>query len=268
MNVHAFKSFGRHDGAGNPALVIADGPDSIAARQEFARERILPCAFVDPGAQPGAPLQVDYYYPHMRMPLCVHSTLAVAALLFAQDGAPASIALETAMRRQRLVVSRQGADYFVRLEVQPAPAVEAGIEQVAQLLRVAPAALAAAPRVGSVGSPKLLVQVRDIDVLYDLAPDLHAVVGWSHGLGLNGIFAWCVREAGDGAAATCEGRNFNHLATSLEDSATGVAAGALCAHLGHDLVLYQGRAVWRDCVLRARVEDGAILVGGMVESTA
>jgi predicted PhzF superfamily epimerase YddE/YHI9 len=62
-----------------------------------------------------------------------------------------------------------------------------------------------------------------------------------------------------------EGRNFNHLDPALEDSATGVAAGALAVALGHDLILRQGRASGRDCLIRARVEGDAILVGGRAE---
>ena len=49
---------------------------------------------------------------------------------------------------------------------------------------------------------------------------------------------------------------------------TGVAAGALTALLGHGLVLLQGRATGQSCLIRTRVEDGAILVGGRAEPNA
>lgn len=268
VRVHALKCFGTHIGTGNPALVIENGPPEAAARQEFARERILPCAFIDGSLHAGSPLRVDYYYPHARMQLCVHSTLAVAAVLFGHAGAPSSIALDTAMRHQRLFLTREGEQYFVRLDVQETPAVDITLEHAAQLLRVSPTALASAPQVGSVGSPKLLVELSDTDVLYDLNPDLHGIIEWSREHGLNGVYAWCRRPPGADAGHAYEGRNFNHLAASLEDSATGAAAGALCSCLGHDLLLYQGRAIWHDCLIRARHDKGAVLVGGTVETTA
>jgi predicted PhzF superfamily epimerase YddE/YHI9 len=78
---------------------------------------------------------------------------------------------------------------------------------------------------------------------------------------VNGLYVYCRPDAG-----TVEGRNFNHLAPSLEDSATGVAAGALAVALGRDVTVRQGRATGRDCLIRARLGNGAILVGGSAEA--
>ena len=52
---------------------------------------------------------------------------------------------------------------------------------------------------------------------------------------------------------TYEGRNFNHLDPAREDSATGVAAGALAAWLGHGLVVLQGAALGNPCRIVVRV---------------
>jgi predicted PhzF superfamily epimerase YddE/YHI9 len=90
----------------------------------------------------------------------------------------------------------------------------------------------------SVGSPKLLVEVADAATLYGLQPDLPAIAAWGKGAGVNGLYVYCRCDDG-----TYEGRNFNHLDPALEDSATGVAAGALTALLGHAITLRQGRAV-------------------------
>jgi predicted PhzF superfamily epimerase YddE/YHI9 len=117
--------------------------------------------------------------------------------------------------------------------------------------------------VASVGSPKLLVQVRDVETLHALAPDLAAIAGWGKANGVNGIYAWCERLD---AADSYEGRNFNHLDPQLEDSATGVAAGALTVALGRGLALRQGRATGRDCLIRTRVENDTVLVGGAAET--
>jgi predicted PhzF superfamily epimerase YddE/YHI9 len=111
--------------------------------------------------------------------------------------------------------------------------------------------------VASVGSPKLLVEVKDVDTLYALTPDLAGIAAWGKASGVSGFYVYCRLDAG-----TVEGRNFNHLDPALEDGATGVAAGALALALRKNLTVRQGRATGRDCLIRARVEDGAILVGG------
>ena len=161
------------------------------------------------------------------------------------------------MKGQLLRLSREGGDYFVRLAPQPAPAIAIRDEHIAALLNVPGLAIASAPQVASVGSPKLLVEVRDPDTLYGLQPDLAGIHAWSKQQGVNGVYVYYRLDA-----ATFEGRNFNHLDPALEDSATGVAAGALALALGGDLLLRQGRATGRDCLIRARFEDGAVLVGG------
>jgi PhzF family phenazine biosynthesis protein len=257
MHAQTLICFGSQRGNGNPALVIEDDGMDAAARQAFAAAHNTTCVFLSRDGE------VDYFYPHMRSPLCLHATLAVAAVLFARARTEATIAVRTAMKGQLLALSREGGDYFVKLAPQPAPQVEVSEEQVAALLGAPGLGLVSAPRVASVGSPKLLVEVRDADTLYRLAPDLAGITAWGRQHGVNGLYVYCRLDAG-----TVEGRNFNHLAPSLEDSATGVAAGALAVALGRGVIVRQGRATGRDCLIRARVEDGAILVGGAAEAAA
>ena len=260
MHVHALICFSSRPGQGNPALVIEGAPPDSAVRQALARERNTTCVFLD--ADHPTP-QVDFFYPHMRSPLCLHATLAVAALLFNRPATPVTIAVETALKGQRLELARAGFEYFVKLAPQPVPGIDVTPAQMATLLAAPGIALPSAPRVASVGSPKLLVEVADTDALYALAPDLAAIAAWGRQNAVNGIYAWCRRPDGD-----YEGRNFNHLDPALEDSATGVAAGALSVALGQGLVLRQGRATGRDCLIRTRFDGAALLVGGAAERAA
>jgi PhzF family phenazine biosynthesis protein len=255
MHTQELICFGSQRGDGNPALVIEDDGMDPVARQAFAAARDTTCVFLSRDGE------VDYFYPHMRSPLCLHATLAVAAVLFGRAGATETISVRTAMKGQLLALSREGDDYFVRLAPQPVPQAEVDAEQVAALLGAPGLALASTPRVASVGSPKLLVEVRDADTLYRLAPDLAGIAAWGKKHGVNGMYIYCRLDAG-----TVEGRNFNHLDPALEDSATGVAAGALAVALGRDVIVRQGRATGRDCLIQARAEDGAILVGGAAEA--
>lgn len=261
--------FGAAPGTGNPALVIEDGPADADARQALARMRKVTIVFIDRGADT---VRLDYWYPHTRSPLCLHATLAAAHVLFeraatrAQQtpsfpgappaGAPPTLPVTTAVASQRLTLSRDGDDFYVQLSAQPVPAA-AAMPDLAALLKRPGFAPASPPQVASVGSPKLLVQVADAATLHALQPDLAAITAWGKAQGVNGIYAWCRHPDG-----RFEGRNFNHLDPALEDSATGVAAGALTVLLGHGISLLQGRATGRDCLVRTRVEGDSILVGG------
>jgi PhzF family phenazine biosynthesis protein len=254
MHVQTLNCFGARPGDGNPALVIEDDGMDLAARQAFAASRNTTCVFLS------ANKEVDYFYPHMRSPLCLHATLAVAAVLFGRDADAGAIAVRTAMKGQQLILSREGDDYFVRLAPQAAPRLDIDGEQVAMLLNAPGLDLASKPQVASVGSPKLLVEVKDVDTLYGLQPHLAGIAAWGKQHGVSGFYVFCRLDAN-----TFEGRNFNHLDPALEDGATGVAAGALAVALQQDLVLRQGRASGHDCLIRVRTEDDAVLVGGAAE---
>ncbi len=254
MHVQTLNCFGARPGDGNPALVIEDDGMDQTARQAFAAARNTTCVFLS------ADREVDYVYPHMRSPLCLHATLAVAAVLFGRDAHAGVIDVHTAMKGQVLGLSHEGADYFVRLTPQPAPQPAITTDEIAVLLGAPGLRLASTPQVASVGSPKLLVEVADLETLYGLRPDLAGIAAWGRQDGVNGIYAWCRIDAD-----TVEGRNFNHLDPALEDSATGVAAGALAVALRRGMTVRQGRATGRDCLIRVRVDGDAILVGGAVE---
>jgi PhzF family phenazine biosynthesis protein len=259
MQIHELKCFGARAGEGNPALVIEGDHSTSEARQAFARERNTTCVFLGSSdGEPGVDSVVDYVYPHMRSPLCLHATLAVAYLLFERERAYRPLIVKTAMHGQRLVLTRDGEHFFVRLARQDAsqPALAPGL--VAELLAAPGVAPVSPPRVASVGSPKLLVEVDSVATLDGLQADLPRIVEWGKANGVNGCYVYC-RTGQD----QYEGRNFNHLDPALEDSATGVAAGALAALLGYGISLRQGKATGRDCLILAQVAGDAILVGGL-----
>jgi PhzF family phenazine biosynthesis protein len=260
MQIHELKCFGELAGDGNPALVIEGDLSSAPQHQAFAHERGTTCVFIDPGAEPGVDCVVDYFYPHTRSPLCLHATQAVARLLFQRQGAYQPLTVATAMRGQRLGLSRDGDDFFVRLARQQVPQPPLAPGLAARLLADPGLAPVGAPRVASVGSPKLLVEVANVATLYRLQPDLPAIAQWSRDTGVNGCYVFC--RTGEGQY---EGRNFNHLDPALEDSATGVAAGALTVVLGRGIALRQGKATGRACLIQTRIEGDDILVGGKAE---
>jgi PhzF family phenazine biosynthesis protein len=256
MQVHALRSFGAHPGQGNTALVVEHGPASHEERQAFARAQNKgACVFITP-AGAGQPYEADFYYPHARSPLCLHATLAAAHVLCARG--PAT--LRTAMRGQLLPLSRSDAGTFAAVQQQATPPLVITHTLAAELLGEPGLVLASQPRLSSVGSAKLLIEVADVASLHALRPGLARIVEWGKENGVNGCYVYCRTGRDD-----YEGRNFNHLDPALEDSATGVAAGALAAMLGRSLVLRQGAPLGNPCRILARVDGQTIFVGGATQ---
>jgi len=259
MNTFELKCFGTRAGEGNAALVVrGDGLDE-AGRLTFAQRMQKPaCVFVSSDAAP----VLDYYYPHMRSPLCLHATLAAAKVLLGEQAGP--IKVRTAARGQELQLSQRDGLAYVSLGKQAAPDVAIPPELPGRLLGLLPdgtqITLASEPAIASVGSPKLLLEVRDPATLHALQPDLPAIAGWGKASAVSGVYAWCRRPDGG-----LEGRNFNHLDPALEDAATGVAAGALTVLLGHPVQLYQGAHMGQPCLLQTAIDGENILVGGAAE---
>lgn len=260
MTIHLLKCFGAAPGGGNPALVIEHDAGTETQRQQFAREhQASACVFIDRHSD--GSIVLDYFYPHTRSPLCLHATLAAAHVLLTKPGAPASLTVQTAMRAQSLLLVRRGTDLFVGLAPQASPqvAIERYLpsELMGQHMQ-----LLSPPVIASVGSPKLLLEVADSTTLRALRPNLELIADWGRLHGVNGCYVYC--KLGD---EQYEGRNFNHLDPALEDSATGVAAGALAHHLQQSLSLSQGHVTNQPCLIRASHETGQIWVGGMVQSS-
>lgn len=261
MNIQELLCFGIVPGGGNAALVVQDDHSSADQRQQFARERNKPaCVFVDAVAD-GA-IVLDYFYPHARSPLCLHATLTAARVLLSAQRP--LLTVSTAMRGQQLTLTLVDDNVFIQLAPQAPPEVAIAPDLPGRLLAAPGIQLASPAAIASVGSPKLLLEVADSATLQALAPDLDAIAAWGGQHGVSGCYAWYRRP--DGAY---EGRNFNHLAPSMEDSATGVAAGALTVHLRGGLTLYQGANTGQPCrIVTKLAADESILIGGGTASVA
>ncbi|WP_321816041.1 MULTISPECIES: PhzF family phenazine biosynthesis protein [unclassified Paraburkholderia] len=258
LRTHSMLCFGRHEASGNPALVVEDFSSNENDRLAFARQsNAAASVFVDHTSD--ASLVLDFYYPHARSPLCLHATLAAGALLFSQRPDATRLHAVTSMRGQSLQIEKRGELIFVELQAQACPPVIAGLEETARLLGENVSYLMGTPGLASVGSAKLLVEVQDETALRGLTPDLAGIAAWSRAHGVSGIYAYCAL-----GNDTYAGRNFNHLDPSLEDAATGVAAGALAVRLERDITLLQGDGRGQPCTIVATYRSGTVQVGGRV----
>ncbi|SKC88630.1 phenazine biosynthesis protein PhzF family [Burkholderia sp. CF099] len=262
MNIHRMLCFGRNDESGNAAIVVEDSALAEPERLKFAqRQDASATVFVE--ADAAGDMQLDYYYPHARSPLCLHATLAAGAVFFERHPDIGRVRFVTSMHRQTLEVERVDEGIFVGVKAQPCPALTGHVAETARLLRVEPADVMGTPGLASVGSPKLLVEVAEQSVLAALRPDLEGIAEWSRKHGVSGMYVYC--RLHDDVYA---GRNFNHLESRFEDAATGVAAGALALSLKRSITLLQGDALRQPCTLMARYADGTVQIGGRAVRTA
>ena len=265
MNIERYRCFGATALSGNDAVVVS-GPElsgwSLEDRQQFTiDEHAHACVFVDSHDSASGSLTLDFYYPHTRSPLCLHASLAAADHIWKTGQHGGVLLLTSSMKKQALAFDRAGDDIFVSVEIQQTNFPDVSISDVATLLRCDAGVIVSSPDVASVGSPKLLVEVASEDILYALRPDLEGITEWGRTNGVNGCFAYTRMGAIPNQYA---GRNFNHLDATLEDAATGVAAGALSVRLNADITVYQGQNLDNPCVIHASRTAGKIRVGGRV----
>jgi PhzF family phenazine biosynthesis protein len=264
MHIERYKCFGATALNGNDAVVVS-GPElsgwSQDERQQFTIEQEAhACVFVDADG----PLMLDFYYPHTRSPLCLHASLAAADHIWKTGWQDSVLLLTTSLKKQPLAFDRAGGTIFVSVDMQQADFPSVSIADAARLLGCDSGLIMSSPEAASVGSPKLLVEVAGEDVLYSLRPDLGGITEWGRANGVNGCFVYTRKGTRPNEYA---GRNFNHLDETLEDAATGVAAGALSVRLNADITLYQGHNLDNPCVIRAARADGKIRVGGCVATS-
>ena len=253
MRIHELMCFGAAPGHGNLALVVENGPASSAQRQAFAADSKRPaCVFLGTPVA-GDPYKADFYYPHARSPLCLHAALAAAHVLVPRGHAT----LVTAMRGQHIKLRQDAHGTFAGVRRQAVAPLGIAPALPGWLLGEACLPLASAPLLSSVGSAKLLIEVTDSATLHALRPPLERITAWGRENGVNGCYVYC--RVGDDVV---EGRNFNHLDPALEDCATGVAAGAMCAWLRRPLTVLQGHALGNPCRIVTTIDGEDIYVGG------
>lgn len=263
MYLKRYRCFGTEPNSGNEALVIFEGASSGSStdeRQCFASaQKVNACVFINIGEDGVGPCILDFYYPHARSPLCFHASLAAAYYMHTHHAAEYSGSMQTSIGNQLLAFTHSENELSISVEPDQVKSPVPSMGAIAKLLGCDETAIKPTAAVASVGSPKLLVEMVSPEELYALRPQLTEIVEWGKVFAVNGIYAYAHCELNK-----YEGRNFNHLIESLEDAATGVAAGALSVYLAKNIILYQGLMLGNRCQITVSNCDGMIRVGGLV----
>lgn len=258
--MNRFKVFGATTESGNEAILISGNAAkgmSQEDRQDFAaKAKVSACVFMETQDDGNDPV-LDYYYPHTRSPLCLHASLAAARYLLKSDAD--TVRMTTSVGQQPLVFRKSGSNVFVKVAQQALEPKQFSKEMISSLLNCSPELLVSEPAIASVGSTKLLLELPDVENLNRLEPDLQGIAAWGRENGVNGFYAY-VKTGID----ICEARSFNHLNPSMEDLATGVAAGAISIHLKASQTVCQGGKLGNPCKIQVLYGNGFVEIGGLV----
>jgi PhzF family phenazine biosynthesis protein len=260
INVERWSVFRRGAGGGNPCPVITDASGLRPAQmQAIAAHYGHESVFVTGVDASGVGLR--YFVPAHEMRMCVHATVAAITTLAgsgAVTGGHATVRTASGDYRTSWTPadyrasSTDGRPVRVTVEQQApssGPPVAVHREVAAALGLPDGSVVASAPiRAVSVSRPKLIVPLRDADLVHRARPDFPALWALCRRLATTGAYIFAPHPDGAGPGSDQEGgdrpdgggqhvvaRQFPVDAGFPEDPATGVAAAALAAYLADGL---------------------------------
>jgi PhzF family phenazine biosynthesis protein len=172
-----------------------------------------------------------------------------------------------------IVLERHGSRIHGRMRQSPLrlsdPLRDVGVLADALGLAVDDIVLTPPPRVADTGAGHLHVRVRDREAVDRAEPSADKLLSALAAAGAEGCYIYAF---GSGVPASAYTRFFNPTVGLWEDSATGTAAGPLCAYLGsagmlapdNVLIVEQGARMGRPSVLHVRLVPEPELSGSGV----
>lgn len=214
--------------------------------------------------------QVRFFTPNTEVPLCGHATIAahyVRAILGEHSSGRAL--QKTKAGILAVDTLKQNGDFAIQmtqasLQIQP-PLDETLTQQIIKALRIKACDLRAdcPVCVASTGHSKVMIGIKDLNLLHSLAPNMSALASLSTQLSCNGFFVFTLDKNDEFLA---HGRMFAPAIGINEDPVTGNANGPLGAYLVHyglfkhlqnggefSFFAKQGEAIGREGQMQVRV---------------
>jgi trans-2,3-dihydro-3-hydroxyanthranilate isomerase len=235
----------------------------------FAREtRLAETTFVQTATADGADYRNRIFTVASEIPFAGHPSLGTAVAVAAARGdAEATYVQQTGAGLQAIDVRQEDGAWTASMLQEPAvfgDEVNPSHVMAAVGLLTGDASREFPPQVVSTGLPTLIAFVTEDRAIVSAAPDFELVDHLLAGCGaINLYLAW--HDGGGGAHA----RMFTRLVEGGEDSATGSAAGPLCAYLsarglGDRVEIAQGVEISRPSRLLAEMAGDRARVSGNV----
>lgn len=233
---------------GNPAGVItnADGL-SVDEMQRIARElNHSETAFLFASKEDAYDVWVRFFTPLREVPICGHATVAAHYVRAREQGLRQGRVLQkTGVGILPVDIVPEEEDLRIVMTqsaVEFQPALQGGLlQEILAALTLSSANLQAEcpVQIVSTGHGKVMVGIRDRELLHRLSPNMEALKAISKVIGCNGFYVFAM-NAPD-AEILVHGRMFAPAMGIPEDPVTGNANGPLGAYLiHHRLVPYHG----------------------------
>ena len=247
-------------GSGNPAAVILNFQGDDLAKQQIAKQFMLPVTVFVTHSDTIKPI-LQFFYPEMEMNLCLHGALAAMHVIMTQN-AVQSFTCSTAAGKL-LQAIKTDDNVQIKLSSESTPKCLINSELIAELLNLKNTGaidLDLPLQTASVGSPKLLVPLKSSETLAGLNPNFDLIKAWSLENKVNGLYVYAQDQRQSGYFYA---RGFNPKTGHHEDAATGVAAAALAATLKKNIKVRQGDAINKpSLILVDYINPEEIYVGG------
>jgi PhzF family phenazine biosynthesis protein len=270
--------FAAKPGGGNPCPVVPDANQLTSEQMQSLALRFgQDTAFILTPKTKGADIRIRYFVPDHEMGVSGHATIAAATVALSRPSARSNqMTIETVTglfnvtwisnRRGYLVTVGQNAPDFGPLTSS---------DVVADVLRIHPSAIDVSTgpvQSVSVSRPKLIIPIRDWEVLDSVTPDYASLSALCDSTAVSGLYPFTRRT--NKPHAQYEARQFPIRGGIPEDAATGVAAAALGAYLArYDLAFQAGHHTFRIAQgytmgAPSLIESTADCTGGQITQTA
>ncbi|GAA0133596.1 PhzF family phenazine biosynthesis protein [Paenibacillus sp. YSY-4.3] len=274
-DINIYKVFTDDISQGNAAAVMEYSGWSDAELLELARHSGAPVTvFVQNSSDPEQDAVLRYFSSEKEMTFCGHGTLAAGAFMLQQCQLDRLQVTSWSGTPIVITKSPQGHYYF---KTERARNLDTTLNraEIAHMLGIKPEVISDhAPFIAtSIGSPKLLVPLRHLTDLDEMAPKFEEIKEWSRKHCVNGVYAYAFQAAKEmtpeSGSVYVHARGFNPLFGISEDAATGVAAGALGDLLFQaggpsTYVFKQGKHVGAESEIRVIVRAESVEIGGSV----
>nr|WP_319487692.1 PhzF family isomerase [uncultured Caproiciproducens sp.] len=245
--IYQIDSFTKERLIGNPAGVVtnADGL-SDQQMQKIARElNNSETAFIFHSEDDTYDVKVRFFTPTKEVPICGHATIAAHyARAIENNFGTTRVLQKTGAGILPVDIIRENDDYKIvmtqgEIEVHDALSVEVQQTLTAALginrndiIERCPVAIA------STGHSKVMIGIKDVNVLNSLRPNMDSLTKLSSKIGCNGYYVFTMNQ---NETPMIHGRMFAPAIGINEDPVTGNANGPLGAYLVHyGLVTHNG----------------------------
>lgn len=254
------KAFTTDSHSGNPAGVIFNTMNLDSSQMQIIAQQVgvSECVFI---TQNNTLYNLRYFSPAQEMDFCGHATIAAFHAMDLEK--PCSLLFETRLGHKKIAVYANGI-YFIDMGIlqQHYPIKET--LYIADLIGTKSNTIHMA-HVFSVGVPKLLIKVSNLNTLFELQPKFQEISHFCKTTGIRGFYPFTQETLLPDS--TFHARQFNPLAGIDEDPITGIAGAALGAWYGKNCIIEQGSCM--NAFGRMYIEvNETIRVGGHAVTSA